>query len=37
MAVLEGRRDAVTGALAERVSLWAGMFVSALERDSVEA
>jgi len=37
MAVLEGSRDAVTGALAERVSLWAGMFVSALERDSQEA
>jgi len=37
MAVLEGSRDAVTGALAERVSLWAGMFGAALERDFVEA
>ena len=36
MAVLEGSRDAVTGADAEKVSLWAGMFVAALERDSTE-
>jgi rhamnulokinase len=31
MAVLEGSRDAVTGAYAEQVSRWAGLFVSALE------
>ena len=32
MAVLEGARDAMTGAYAEQVSRWAGLFVSALER-----
>ena len=31
MAVLEGSRDAVTGAYAEQVSRWAGLFVVALE------
>lgn len=31
MAVLEGSRDAVTGAYAEQVSRWAGQFVAALE------
>src|SRR5229473_113410 len=31
MAVLEGSRDAVTGAHAEQVSRWAGLFVAALE------
>jgi len=34
MAVLEGSRDAVTGAYAEQVSQWAGLFVTALERHS---
>jgi rhamnulokinase len=32
MAVLEGSRDAVTGAYAEQVSRWAGLFVAALEQ-----
>jgi rhamnulokinase len=32
MAVLEGGRDAVTGAYAEQVSRWAGLFVATLER-----
>lgn len=32
MAVLEGSRDAVSGAYAEQVSRWAGLFVGALER-----
>lgn len=32
MAVLEGSRDSVTGAHAEQVSRWAGLFVSALEQ-----
>jgi rhamnulokinase len=32
MAVLEGSRDSVTGAYAEQVSRWAGVFVAALER-----
>jgi rhamnulokinase len=32
MAVLEGARDAVTGAYAEQVSQWAGLFVAALEQ-----
>jgi rhamnulokinase len=32
MAVLEGSRDAVTGAYAEQVSRWAGLFVSAMEQ-----
>jgi rhamnulokinase len=32
MAVLEGSRDAVTGAYAEQVSRWAGLFVIALEQ-----
>ena len=31
MAVLEGSRDAVTGAYAEQVSRWAGLFVAAME------
>ena len=31
MAVLEGSRDAVTGAYAEQVSRWAGLFVTAME------
>jgi len=34
MAVLEGSRDAVTGAYAEQVSRWAGLFVAALEQAS---
>ena len=37
MAVLEGSRDAVTGAYAEQVSRWAGLFVAALERTSAKA
>jgi len=32
MTVLEGSRDAVTGAYAEQVSQWAGLFVGALEQ-----
>jgi rhamnulokinase len=32
LAVLEGSRDAVTGAYAEQVSQWAGLFVSAMEQ-----
>lgn len=32
MAVLEGSRDSVTGAHAEQVSRWAGLFVSTLEQ-----
>lgn len=32
MAVLEGSRDAMTGAYAEQVSRWAGVFVTALEQ-----
>jgi rhamnulokinase len=32
MAVLEGSRDAVTGAYAEQVSGWAGLFVAVLEK-----
>ena len=32
MAVLEGSRDAVTGAYAEQVSRWAGLFVATLEQ-----
>jgi rhamnulokinase len=32
MAVLEGSRDAVSGAYAEQVSRWAGLFIGALER-----
>jgi rhamnulokinase len=31
LAVLEGGRDPVTGAYAEQVSRWAGLFVAALE------
>lgn len=31
MAVLEGSRDSVTGAYAEQVSRWAGLFVAVLE------
>jgi rhamnulokinase len=34
MAVLEGSRDMVTGAYAEQVSRWAGLFVEALEQHS---
>jgi rhamnulokinase len=36
MAVLEGSRDAITGANAEQVSRWAGLFVSALEGASAQ-
>ena len=36
MAVLEGSRDAVTGADAEQVSRWAGLFVAALEQSAVK-
>jgi rhamnulokinase len=32
LAVLEGSRDAATGAYAEQVSRWAGLFVAALEQ-----
>jgi len=32
LAVLEGSRDAATGAYAEQVSWWAGLFASALEQ-----
>jgi rhamnulokinase len=32
MAVLEGARDAISGAYAEQVSRWAGLFVAAQER-----
>jgi rhamnulokinase len=32
MAVLEGSRDAMTGAYTEQVSRWAGLFVAALEQ-----
>jgi rhamnulokinase len=32
MAAMEGSRDAMTGAHAEQVSRWAGLFVAALER-----
>jgi rhamnulokinase len=32
LAVLEGSRDAVSGAYAEQVSRWAGLFVAALEQ-----
>ncbi len=32
LAALEGRRDSITGAYAEQVSRWAGLFVTALER-----
>jgi rhamnulokinase len=34
LAVLEGSRDAVTGAYAEQVSRWAGLFVTAMEQGS---
>lgn len=34
LAALEGRRDSITGAYAEQVSRWAGLFVAALERAS---
>lgn len=33
-AVLEGERDAMTGARADRVSRWAAVLVAAMERDS---
>jgi rhamnulokinase len=36
MAVLEGSRDAVTGAYAEQVSRWAGLFVAALEETAAK-
>jgi rhamnulokinase len=36
MAVLEGSRDAVTGAHAEQVSRWSGLFVAALEQSAVK-
>jgi rhamnulokinase len=36
MAVLEGSRDAVTGAYAEQVSRWAGVFVAALEQTAAK-
>jgi rhamnulokinase len=36
MAVVEGSRDAVTGAYAEQVSRWAGLFVAALEGTSAK-
>jgi rhamnulokinase len=36
LATLEGSRDVVTGAYAEQVSRWAGLFVQALERDSTK-
>jgi rhamnulokinase len=36
MAVLEGSRDAVTGADAEQVSRWAGLFVAAREQSAVK-
>jgi rhamnulokinase len=36
MAVLEGGRDAVTGAYGEQVSRWAGMFVTALEQTAAK-
>jgi len=36
MAVLEGSRDAVTGAYAEQVSRWAGLFVAALEQTAAK-
>jgi rhamnulokinase len=32
MAVLEGARDGITGAYAEQVSRWAGLFIAVLER-----
>ena len=35
MAVLEGSRDAVTGAYAEQVSRWAGLFVTALDQKAM--
>jgi rhamnulokinase len=36
MAVLQGSRDAVTGADAEQVSRWAGLFVSSMERSATK-
>jgi rhamnulokinase len=36
MAVLEGSRDAMTGAYAEQVSRWAGLFVAALEQTAAK-
>jgi rhamnulokinase len=36
MAVLEGSRDAVTGAYAEQVSRWARLFVAALEQTAAK-
>jgi rhamnulokinase len=36
MAVLEGSRDSVSGAYAEQVSRWAGLFVGALERTATK-
>lgn len=37
MAVLEDRRDSVTGVFADDVSRWAGLFVAALEQSPVVA
>jgi rhamnulokinase len=37
MAVLEGSRDAVTGAFAEQVSRWAGLFVAALDQAAMKS
>ncbi|MEO6981973.1 MAG: FGGY-family carbohydrate kinase [Edaphobacter sp.] len=36
MAVLDGSRDAVTGAYAEQVSRWAGVFVGALKQGTTK-
>ena len=36
MAVLEGSRDVVTGAYAEQVSRWAGLFLAALEQAAMK-
>jgi rhamnulokinase len=36
MAVMEGSRDAVSGAYAEQVSRWAGLFVGGLERKATD-
>jgi rhamnulokinase len=36
MAVLEDSRDALTGAYAEQVSRWAGVFVAALEHGATK-
>jgi rhamnulokinase len=36
LAVLEGSRDAVTGAYAEQVSRWAGLFIAAMEHGTTK-